>query len=327
MSYRFGLSPADIVTDARGNVLNTNLTLYVAEADADARVNALATVPVSSGNWSYTSNTYKSLWARTTTSDPFPVVSVDAQIASLGTAVNVTDNGDGGFTLSGFKLAGWQWVKDTFVSIANAVALATTTPSSLGTAFAGTANTASRGDHVHPMPPTKPFVVGFTSGMTGAFSPQGGNGGASLNRVNFAPVWVSNLARTPVAVTALGVYVSTAASAGGTIRFGVYGSTANGLPDLTNKLFETGEISSTTVGPKLFSITTTLPEWLYWIGVVAHTATCQLQTSTGTIQVQDPNNSQNTFQMMYKDGVTGALPTSGINVNGDIAPQLLYTAA
>ena len=31
--------------------------------------------------------------------------------------------------------------------------------------------------------------------------------------------------------------------------------------------------------------------------------------------------------MMYKDGVTGALPTSGINVNGDIAPQLLYTAA
>src|SRR5690348_5768407 len=145
MSYRFGLSPSDVVQDARGNVLNTTLTLYVLEADADARTNALTSVPVSSGNWTYTHATYKSLWARTATSDKFPVVSVDAQIASLGTAVTVTDNGDGGYTIGSSKLGGWQWAKDTFVQIANAVALAVTTPVKPSAAgSAGTALTAAR---------------------------------------------------------------------------------------------------------------------------------------------------------------------------------------
>lgn len=273
-SYRFGLSPSDIVLDARGNVLNTTLTLYVLEADAAARTNPLASVPVSSGNWSYTSGTYKSLWARTATSDKFPIVSVDAQIASLGTAVNVTDNADGGFTLSGFKLGGWQWAKDTFVSIANAVSLSTATPAAATTnGTAGTALTAARGDHSHPGTGAINFgtpLIGSGTPIGGVLSvyhqPTGPSNGVSIYNgrgpINALPVF------RRLAIKEFNIKISTAGSggAGATTAFAIYAVSAStglltGAPVYTSSF-----ISTTSTGLKSWTgLNIVLDPGLYYV--------------------------------------------------------------
>lgn len=215
--------------------------------------------------------------------------------------------------------------------LAGAVALSTTTPLAGTTAgFAGTANTAARGDHQHPLPPAKPAVLGSAgSGVSSMVAIPGSNAGSTLNRANFGPLWISTISRAPLAASVIGVYVSGAAGSGGVIRFALYKADAVGLIDYSNKLFESGTISSTTTGFKSAAYTTPIPEGLYWLGVVGQVNVTGLQILTAAhgMAIQNPSNHAQTFGALYIDGVSGTFPTSGGNVNGDIAPNLLYTAA
>lgn len=215
--------------------------------------------------------------------------------------------------------------------LAGAVGLAGTTPlANIVNGFAGTANLVSRSDHQHPLEPGKPPIL-WTPGAGGGIgflAPPGSNSSSSLNRANFGPIWITSISRGPIVPTALGVFVSTAASAGGTIRIGVWRPKADGSLDFANKLVESGEISSTSTGYKSVAYTTPIPEGLYWVGVVMHTATCSIQTAVHGMVLQSPFNPEASNTVSYLDSITGAFPTTGgTNIGGDIAPNLFYTAA
>lgn len=214
-------------------------------------------------------------------------------------------------------------------NVSDAVPLATTgTPQPPGTATNGTQAIAARADHVHAKQPLRPTILGYSAGIQGPLAPVGNPATSSVNRANFTPVWITTPTSGALAVASVGVDVTTAASAGGTIRFILCKAGADGLIDFTNKLVESGEISSTTTGLKTAAYTTPIPEGLYWWGVVMHVATCTIAQMVSGFNIINPSNYQQTFTVMYKDSVTGAFPTSGtINVNGDITPQLFYTAA
>lgn len=344
MSYRFGLSPSDVVTDSRGNVLNTTLTLYVLEADAVARTNALASVQVSSGDWTYTSSTYKFLWARTATSDPFFVVAEEALAASLNvdTALTVTDNGDGGFTVGGKKLGGWQWVKDTFVTIVNAVALSTTTPlvSTLA-GTAGTANTAARGDHQHIAQAVRPsFIVPSGLWITDVTKSDTANANNALGALTVRPMNIVTPNHQSLSITGLGVLVGTAGSANSVVKVGIWKTNTDGTIDWT-QLVAQASLATDTAGVKKATFSAiTLPEGLYWIGGVPQgTTAAQLRGADpngyGTrAPHHDPTSSQ-VFDQIYAwsvTGITGALPTatpagSFQAVNNDLAMNVWMRVA
>ena len=163
-----------------------------------------------------------------------------------------------------------------------------------------------------------------TVGDTVALSQVSGNGTTSLNRATWAPFYLTKA----VKASAFAVNVSVAAAAGGTVRFGLWNALAStGLVNLNSKLFESGEIASTSTGLKSFAQALTIPAGgPYWVGVVFHTATCSITSAKNGPQIYLPSTQQG-FDMMFADGVTGAFPTSGANPNGDYSPLLFATLA
>lgn len=322
MSFRFGLSPADVVQDARGNLLNTTLFLYVAEADADARTNALTSVPVTNGDWSYTSDTHKFLWARTSTSDTFFVVAVEALESSLDvdTALTVIDNGDGGATLGGFKFGLWQWVKDTFVTIANAVSLATTAPLAASLAGnAGTALTASRGDHQHIAQAVRPSFIHPTGlWVTDVTKSDSVTATNALGNLTLRPMEIVTSNHQALSIVGLGVNVSTAGSADSVAKVGIWKANSDGTINWT-QLVAQASAPTNTAGPKKISVTGfSLPEGQYWIGGVPQgTTAAQFRGAEPNgfgirMPHSDPTSGQ-VFDQIYAymtNGITGALPTS-----------------
>lgn len=167
----------------------------------------------------------------------------------------------------------------------------------------------------------KPSVIGVnTIGQTVPLAnPGGANGTAAINRATFAPFYLA----APAKISALGCLVKVAAGAGGTVRFGLWKALASGLIDLSvaGELFESGEIASTSTGYKTAAWATTLAAGgPYYFGVVFHVAAAQIANMSSGISIINPGDTTQTFGMMYVDGVTGAFPTSGANVNGDYTP-------
>lgn len=217
-----------------------------------------------------------------------------------------------------------------FARISSAVALSTSPaapPAASGSA--GTAVTAARGDHVHRLSPIRPSVLGAKSGTKIPMSGANGSNSSSLNRGNFGPVWVSTYSRSALSVTAVSLLVTTPASAGGTIRFGMWAPKADGSIDFTNKIFETGEIASTSGGYANFSFAGTIPEGLYWAGQVMHGATCSTLTSNHGIISVSVDTIGDFYSIGYLDGLTGAFPTVATDLHGagDISPLPYFTFA
>ena len=252
-----------------------------------------------------------------------------------GGGVVATDTGDGGISLATVpvsKMTKYTYGESTYFKIANAVQLATNPPQPpSNTPSAGVTQRAAREDHVHLIPTAKPpSAKNPSSGTNGWLVKPSGTGTTVVNRAHFVAIWISTVTRASLTLSALGVYVSTAAGAGGTIRFCLYKATGTGAVDGANKVFESGEIASTSTGFKMASYAGPIPEGLYWWGVVMHIAAC-------TIYQADPNyivpmqhvfNTQDSAPNYYQDGVTGTFPTGDPGApGGDITPAAFYTAA
>jgi hypothetical protein len=212
----------------------------------------------------------------------------------------------------------------------DAVALATTTPlADTITGTAGTGITASRGDHAHPISPDKPAAVWIPSGTPFAVNSSSGTASTAINRGSFGPLWMSIPSGGPLTCSTVGIEVTTGATAGGTIRFAMWKAAADGSFDFgTDKLFESGEISSTTTGLKTFAYTTPIPHGLYWFGTIMHTAACTVRTSNHGMLNWAPGAGFTGNALMYQDGLTGAFASSGVpNTNGDYAPYPIFTVA
>ena len=248
---------------------------------------------------------------------------------------NATDNGDGGITIDTTppaKLTKYSYGEATYFKIANAIALSTTTPlKSTLNGFPGTANTAARGDHTHPVDPAsgRPYAIGISSGTVFCTCPPGGDAGSQLNRGCFGPLWLTIPNGGPFSCAGASIKVQTAGAAGATMRFGMWGVDSSGALDFSKKIFETGEIACTTTGFKNYAFTATIQPGLYWVGNIFHTAggTAVQSANHGMITFQDAaSGSGNTLG--YRDGLTGAFPTTGsCTSNGDYAPLVWFTAA
>lgn len=255
------------------------------------------------------------------------------QVGGTGSfAASFVNNNDGGYTSTPYKLAGYAYVNSTFARITDAVGLSTVAPlaPSGAAGLPGTANSATRSDHQHPSGPHDPFAVGLTSGTTVNMRYPGSNAAGTLNRLNLGPLYIMRPDRAALVCSVIGVFVTTLAGAGGTVRFGLYKVQAGGGPDLTQLVFDSGTISSTTTGLKTFAYTTPIPEGLYWFGVVMQTATCSIATADDRIRYYDPSLSagSNGNASARVDSVTGALPTSGsVTLQGDFPPLAYFTVA
>lgn len=151
-----------------------------------------------------------------------------------------------------------------YALLADAVPLSSTAPSPLAkTAFAGTANAAARGDHVHPLPPVVgwyplvPTNLGFAAVPLGRADTWNSIG-------NFtAPVVPFPVPRS-MTLTKLKVNINTAADAG-TFTMALYASNDRGLPTGA-PVWVSPQTDATTTGAKEFaSLQVSLPMGHYWL--------------------------------------------------------------
>jgi len=251
-----------------------------------------------------------------------------------GGGIVATDTGDGGISLTTTptsKLAKWSYLEATFLKLVNAAALETLTPQKpTASGTAGTALTASRGDHVHPLDPAKLFAIGIG---TGSQVLMGKPGGAAtpfqVNRALFCPIYLARQDRAPMNFSKFSMNVANAATAGGVIRFAMWKSNpVTGFPDWTQKVFESGAISSTTTGMKDYVASVgPLPEGYYWCSFVCQVALAGLTSIDTGIQFQGGNPSQ-MAEYYYQDGISGAYPgTPSPAVGGDGTVGIYFTFA
>jgi hypothetical protein len=199
---------------------------------------------------------------------------------------------------------------------ADAVPLSSSTPSTPGTAFAGTENAASHGDHVHP---AAGGLVGVGSGSW--VCPYGKTVSAAAADVEAEmrlwplPWFPLNGAAT---IAGIGAMIHSAASAGGVYRFGLYGSTAAGLPDLTQRIMDGGTVAATSTGWVSVTFTATAAKYgMLWIAQVSQgAATTQPVLRKGTRDyteyVPGASGDMVNHNIGFKlTGVTGALPATG----------------
>lgn len=246
-----------------------------------------------------------------------------------------TDNADGGITINTTppaKLTKYTYGESAYLKVANAIPLATTTPlKSTVTGYPGTAATASRGDHVHPVDPAagRPYGIGISSGIVFGTCLVAAPAGSQLNRGCFGPLWLTLPGGGPLNCAGAAIQVMTAGAAGATMRFGMWGVDAAGSLDFTKKIFETAEIPCATTGFKTYAFTATIQPGLYWVGNTFHTAGGTLVQSANTGMITYAGAASGSGNSLgYLDGITGAYPTTGgINTNGDYIPYMWFTAA
>lgn len=225
-----------------------------------------------------------------------------------------------------------QQASASFLTVDNAVALSTTAPLAPSAGgFAGTANTAMRGDARVPLPPAVPGPIWLSSGAVVPMSvPTTAMAPTTLNRAHFAPLYVRTPSRAALSCTAVSVLVTSAASAGGAIRFALYPSNTDGSINLAGKLFDSGDIAATSTGVKSAAYVATVAEGLYWGAVVQHTsATSAFMQGDHRMWFPDGVTNSGAMQTFaIQNSVTGALPTTGsIIPGGDGAPLLFFTVA
>lgn len=142
----------------------------------------------------------------------------------------------------------------------------------------------------------------WTSGRNYTNSP-GASGGVTtpaLSAFYASPIYVAS----QVSADTLILEVTTAATAGGVVRMGIYDTNANGLPGAL--VAEAPAVSTTTIGMKIgtFPAPVTLAPGWYWLGAVAQVAAPIWRTIA---------NIQN-----FPFSTSGA-PSAGLVVNGYIA--------
>jgi hypothetical protein len=261
-----------------------------------------------------------------------PLSTSIATVTSGG--VVATDTGDGGISLASVpvsKMTKYTYGESTYFKIANAIALATANPQPPGVPTAGTAGTASRGDHVHGPPPVKPYAIRIFSGSQVPMARPGGPMTAfAVNRAHFSPIYVVQNSRAPIVISKASINVTTAAGAGGVVRIALWKSDASGGWDFTQKVFESGAISTTSTGMKDYVVSATLPEGIYWQSYVPQVSNCSVMgynNSDSGLQTQGGNPGQ-MADYWYQDGISGAYPGfPSPNVGGDGAFALFFTFA
>jgi hypothetical protein len=151
-----------------------------------------------------------------------------------------------------------------YAKVADAVPLSSATPlSPTPSGFAGTAASAARGDHRHPVYiPSYPIPTD-SAGFGPRATPVGQKSTTSLDDFK-APLCPFPVFRK---FTLVNLYVSlTTAGASGTFSLVVYGSDTTGLPSGA-PLWQSADTSSTSTGIKTFSaINLSLEVGNYWLG-------------------------------------------------------------
>jgi hypothetical protein len=207
-----------------------------------------------------------------------------------------------------------------YAMVADAVPLATTTPSAPTTAgFAGTANTAAHGDHAHPAQvlATAPSILKLSGvWLTPNYGTSTTRTSGAINVMYLCPYYLRVADGTTPSSSQWAVNVATVGSGDSTVRFGLYPATTAGLPDWPNKLFDSGEVATASgTGAKTYTATVSLPPGLYWAVHVPHGTTAAVfeGASYESLQprVYDVTAGVAIAQKSLKvTGVTGALPTT-----------------
>jgi hypothetical protein len=161
----------------------------------------------------------------------------------------------------------------TFATIASAVSLATATPlSPTASGFAGTANTAARGDHQHPHQLAQPSAWNYVSTNWVGIRPR--LSGATTGRIGwllFVPYWLQTYDRAPLVISAIGCQVGTVGSSDSTVKFAIYKATSVGAVDFTTgPLAETAALATNTSGTKTHTLGSnlSLANGGYWMGTI-----------------------------------------------------------
>lgn len=250
-----------------------------------------------------------------------------------GGSIAATDNGDGGVTLAttpSFKFPKFSYVEATFLKLINAAALSAVTPlGPTASGTAGTAPTAARGDHVHPLDTARPFAIKIGSGSQVTMGKPGGAiAPFAVNRALFCPIFIRQPSRQPCNFTKVSINITTLAGAGGVVRFAMWKSTANGDWDFTQKVFESGALSTTSLGLKDYAVVlNNVTEGIYWCAAVNQVANSQWTGVDHGMMMQGGNPGQ-MAEYFYQDGISGAFPgTPAPNVGGDGSPAFYFTFA
>ena len=242
----------------------------------------------------------------------------------IGDQITMTDNGDGGFSLNAFKLAGYSWVNATFAKIANAVELATAAALPPGIATAGTGVDAARVDHRHPFQPTRPsFIKPAGTWISDCMKSDSATSELSAGFLGLRPMFIDTPDHQPLTIDRIGLSVTTAGSGDSTAKTGIWKAQASGYPDLTQLVVQASTPTDTTGRKQMTIANTTLQEGLYWSGTVAQGTTPAkfLAARPEEFRVVLPHldpNSNNIFDQIYcylVTGVTGALPTTPADIS------------
>ena len=269
--------------------------------------------------------------------DLFPGVEITLEKNGFqpgGATIAATDNGDGGVTLAttpSSKFPKYSYSEATYFKIANAVQLAINPPQPPSqTPSAGVTQRAAREDHVHLIPAAKPSNIRIGSGsqvVIGGKQAGTATPGATP-RALFWFIWLSQPSRAPMSFSKVSFKVDNAAAAGGVGRIAMWKTTVNGEWDFTQKIFESGAISTTSTGLKDYVVAlNNIPEGIYvcsYVGQVAQAGVAGVETG---LYGQGGNPGQMT-DFWYQDGISGAYPgTPAPNPGGDGTVAFYFTYA
>jgi hypothetical protein len=193
----------------------------------------------------------------------------------------------------------------TFATIASAVSLATTTPLAPTLAgFAGTANTAARGDHQHPQQLAQPTAWNYVSGNWVAIRPRlTGSVSTRIGWLLFVPWWLQTYDRAPLVISGLGCRVGSAGSSDSTVTFAIYRATSAGAVDFTTgPIAQTAALATNTTGDKLHTLGSnlSLANGGYWMGTIL----------AGTTMANIPSVNSNSDSAGYAIGAANAQTVS-----------------
>jgi hypothetical protein len=221
-----------------------------------------------------------------------------------------------------------------YALLADAVALSDSTPlAQVQNGFAGTAITASRGDHKHPTSTTLPSLIPATSGQWMTPQRVSSTGAFTINRLCMVPYWIDVKDNRAIVISAIGVNATGAGSSDSTCEAGFYLPQANGYPDLTQKLVSVTITTGNTTGNKTGTLGSnyTFPASpiFVWAATIVH-GTTSPTFSTVDVNSQWPrlyspdDGSMNQPQHFAATGQT-SLPTTQIGLgNGNEPAPVLY---
>jgi hypothetical protein len=207
-----------------------------------------------------------------------------------------------------------------YALVADAVPLATTTPATeVQNGYAGTAATASRGDHQHP----------YHRGMTTVVIPPATPGNWWLSPfyrasgtattsgwLIAAPYPLFTLDGRPMTFTNIGVNVQTAGSSDSTCKIGLYPTLGNGTPNWAGKLIDVTVTTGATTGEKSTTVSSVVvPSGMYWAAVLPLGTTSPLFYS-----IDDARGNGNISKLYHFDAGGMDQAISGYKASQTVLP-------